>query len=315
MPKSSHAPQPNLPRHPVRVVAQRTGLSSHVLRAWERRYAVVAPTRTEGGQRLYSDADIERLSLLHTLTAAGGAISQLARLPSDELSRMAREEPPVRAPETGPDGSAERWRASALQAIEMLDSGALRHELGRAALALGVPQFLDQVVSPVMREVGTRWHDGQLGIAHEHLATAVVREVLGWVREAAETAGAAPALVVATPSNQWHEGGALLVAATAAAEGWRVTYLGANLPGLEIAGAAMRTGARAVALSLIHPDDDPAVGSHLQALRQSLPAGVTLLVGGSAAPAYRIEAAAAQGQVVTDLAELRRVLHRLASRP
>jgi len=311
---SASAPQPNLPRHPVRVVAQRTGLSSHVLRAWERRYGVVAPTRTDGGQRLYSDADIERLSLLRTLTAAGGAISQLAQLPSDELSRMVREEP-IRAPEAGPDGSAERWRASALQAIEALDAGALRHELGRGALALGVPHFLDQVVSPLLREVGTRWHDGRLGIAHEHLATAVVREVLGWVREAAETAATAPVLVVATPSNQWHEGGALLVAATAAAEGWRVAYLGANLPGLEIAGAALRTGARAVALSLIHPEDDPAVGDHLEALRRSLPAGVTLLVGGSAAPAYRSEVDAAQGQVVTDLAELRAVLQRLASRP
>ena len=63
------------------MVAQRTGLSTHVLRAWERRYGVVTPTRTEGGQRLYSDADIERLILLQTLTAGGGAISQLAQLP------------------------------------------------------------------------------------------------------------------------------------------------------------------------------------------------------------------------------------------
>ena len=304
--------QPDLPRHPVRVVAQRTGLSSHVLRAWERRYGVVTPTRTEGGQRLYSDSDIARLLLLRTLTAAGGAISQLAQLPSGELSRMVREEP-LPAAEATPDGSAEPWRAGALAAIAALDSSALRRELGRGALALGVPQFLDQVVSPVLREVGVRWHDGRLGIAHEHLATAAVREVLGWIRESSETAGAAPTLVVATPTNQMHEGGALLVAATAAAEGWRVTYLGVNLPGLEIAAAAVRTGARAVALSLIHPDNDPTLGSHLEALRRSLPAGVTLLVGGSAAAAYRVEVEAAQGQVATDLTELRGALRRLAS--
>jgi methylmalonyl-CoA mutase cobalamin-binding subunit len=152
-----------------------------------------------------------------------------------------------------------------------------------------------------------------MGIAQEHLATAVVREVLGWIRESAETGGGAPNLVVATLPNQMHEGGALLVAASAAAAGWRVTYLGANLPGLEIAAAAVRTGARAVALSLIHPDDDPGVGSHLEALRRSLPAGVTLLVGGSAAAAYRAEVESAQGQVVTELTELRGALRRLAS--
>jgi methanogenic corrinoid protein MtbC1 len=271
----------------------------------------VTPTRTEGGQRLYSDADIARLSLLRTLTAAGGAISQLAQLPSAELSRMVQEEP-LSIAEATPDGSAEQWRAGALAAIAALDSSALRHELGRGALALGVPQFLDLVVSPVLREVGTRWHEGRLGIAHEHLATAAVREVLGWIRESSETSGAAPTLLVATPTNQIHEGGALLVAATAAAEGWRVTYLGVNLPGLEIAAAAVRTGARAVALSLIHPDNDPILGSDLEALRRSLPAGVTLLVGGSAAPAYRVEVETAQGQVVADLAELRGALRRLA---
>jgi methylmalonyl-CoA mutase cobalamin-binding subunit len=92
-----------------------------------------------------------------------------------------------------------------------------------------------------------------------------------------------------------------------------VTYLGANLPGLEIAAAAVRTGARAVALSVIHPDDDPALGSQMEALRRSLPAGVTLLVGGAAAAAYRVEVEAAQGQVVTELAELRSALRGLAS--
>ena len=274
---------------------------------------MVAPTRTEGGQRLYSDADIERLSLLRTLTAAGAAISRLAQLPSGELSRLAEAEP-LPAPEAAPGESTERWRTSALQAIEALDGATLHRELERGALALGVPQFLDQVVGPVLREVGVRWHDGRLGIAQEHLATAVVREVLGWVRESAETAGAAPTLVVATPANQLHEGGALLVAATAAAEGWRVTYLGANLPGLEIAAAAVRTGARAVALSLIHPDNDPDLSGQLLALRRSLPAGVTLLVGGGAATAYRAEVEAAQGVVVMELTEFRSALVGLASR-
>jgi len=303
----------NLPRHPVRVVAQRTGLSSHVLRAWERRYGVVAPHRTEGGQRLYSEADIERLSLLRTLTAAGGAISQLAQLPHDELIRLVPVEPlHERDPASG--NTAERWRASALEAIEALDNGELRRELGRAALALGVPLFLEEVVGPVLQEVGVRWREGRLGMAHEHLATVVVREVLGWVREAAGTGGAAPALVVATPANQMHEGGALMVAAAAAAEGWRVTYLGANLPGSEIADAVVRTGARAVALSVIHPDNDPAMGKQLEALRRALPAGIPLLVGGAAAAAYRAEVAAAQGQVVIQLAELRGALRMLASR-
>lgn len=310
MEKSPEQP-PDLPRHPVRVVAQRTGLSSHVLRAWERRYSVVSPTRTEGGQRLYSDADIDRLSLLRTLTAAGGSISQLARLPLVQLSRMTAAEPHPSL-EGATDADPSRWRATALQAIEGLDGGVLRRELSRAVMALGVPRFLDQVMGPVLQDVGVRWHEGRMGIAQEHLATAVVREVLGWIRESAETQGSAPTLVVATPANQLHEGGALLVAAAAAAEGWRVSYLGANLPALEIATATVRTGARVVALSVIHPADDPALGRHLETLGRALPAGVRLLVGGAAAAAYAENVAAARGQLIADLPELRDALRRPA---
>lgn len=307
---SPSLPEADHPRHPVRVVAQRTTLSSHVLRAWERRYGVVAPVRTEGGQRLYSDNDIERLSLLQALTSAGGAISQLARLPIDELRRLAHAQP-VTAPPVAPADPAARWRTSAMDAVQSLDAGALRSELGRAALALGLPTFLDQLVAPLLREVGARWREGRLGIAHEHLATVVVREVLGWVRDSADTLTAAPQLVVATPANQMHEGGALLVAAAAAAEGWRVTCLGANLPGEDIAAAAVRTGARAVALSVIHPDDDPALGAQLASIRRALP-GTTLLIGGAAAPAYQAEVDAVGGQVMTELADLRAALGRLA---
>ena len=64
--------------HPIGVVAERTGLSLDVLRVWERRYGVVQPTRDEGGRRLYSDADIERLRLLAEATSGGRAIRQVA---------------------------------------------------------------------------------------------------------------------------------------------------------------------------------------------------------------------------------------------
>lgn len=307
---SPSQPEADHHRHPVRVVVQRTNLSSHVLRAWERRYGVIAPSRTEGGQRLYSDNDIERLSLLQALTAAGGAISQLARLPIDELRRLAHAQP-LAAPPGMPADPAARWRGSAMVAIQALDAGALRSELGRAALALGLPTFLDELVAPLLREVGVRWREGRLGIAHEHLVTVVVREVLGWVRDSADTLAAAPQLVVATPANQMHEGGALLVAATAAAEGWKVTCLGANLPGEDIAAAAVRTGARAVALSIIHPDNDAELGAQLASIRRALP-GTTLLIGGAAAPAYRAAVDAVGGQVMTELADLRAALGRLA---
>ncbi|MEO8140969.1 MAG: MerR family transcriptional regulator [Gemmatimonadota bacterium] len=298
-------------------MAQRTGLSSHVLRAWERRHSIVTPVRTEGGQRLYTDGDIERLTLLRLLTERGYGIGRLALLPSEELNRLVEEEAPAPVSEeaaglVAESAGPEAARAGAIRAIEALDAQVLKQVLERGVVALGVPPFLDEVLVPVLTEIGSRWRAGRMSIAGEHLATAVVRQVLSWVRETAESRGAGPLLVVATPSRQVHEGGALLVAATAAAEGWRVTYLGADLPIAEIADTARRTGARAVALSVLHPDDDPQLAGELLALHAALPAGVSLLVGGSSATAYAGAIETAEGAIVADLPSLRQVLRSLA---
>jgi DNA-binding transcriptional MerR regulator/methylmalonyl-CoA mutase cobalamin-binding subunit len=277
---------------------------------------VVAPVRSEGGQRLYSDSDVERLALLRTLTDGGYAIGQLARLSGEELNRLVQQEPrpepiPGALEPIGPETAA--LRAALLGAIDRFDAAGLRQGLESAAVGLGIPRFLNEVLAPLLTEIGLRWRDGRMSIAHEHLATAVVRQVLGWVRETVETPGPGPMLVVATPALQLHEGGALLAAATAAAEGWRVTYLGADLPAGEIADAARRASALAVALSLLHPSDDPGVGADLQTLRQALPAALPILVGGSAAGAYAAAIQAVNGRVVSDLPTLRQTLRALAA--
>jgi hypothetical protein len=95
--------------------------------------------------------------------------------------------------------------------------------------------------------------------AHEHLATVVVRRTLTWMMENGTPPPMAPAIVVATLAGQTHELGAMLAAAAASTHGWRVVYLGANLPASEIAVAANHTRATAVALSLLHPTEDPTI--------------------------------------------------------
>ena len=94
------------PRYPVRLVAVRTGLTPHVLRAWERRYGVVSPARTDGGQRLYSDLDIERLRLLRRLTDRGHAIRRIALLPIAELARLDEETGVIEKGAASADGAS-----------------------------------------------------------------------------------------------------------------------------------------------------------------------------------------------------------------
>ncbi|MEO7137256.1 MAG: MerR family transcriptional regulator [Gemmatimonadales bacterium] len=300
------------PRHPVRVTALRTGLTPHILRAWERRYQVVAPSRSEGGQRLYSDQDVQRLRLLRRLTDQGHSIARLAGASLEDLERSAREEggPKPVEPEA-PDSGAEEFRSAALGAAHRLDAAELHAVLERAAVTLGVPGFLDQVVAPSLQEIGQRWREGTVSIAQEHLATGVFRRVLGWLLRVYEVNHSAPRLVVATPPRQQHELGAMLAGAAAAAQGWHVTYVGADLPVADILSAARQVAASGVALSVVYPAVDPLLVSDLQQLRTGLDPRAGILVGGSAAVQDRDRLTSTGAQVVSSLIEFRTSLRRL----
>jgi methylmalonyl-CoA mutase cobalamin-binding subunit len=145
------------------------------------------------------------------------------------------------------------------------------------------------------------------------MASSVVRSFIGGMHGAYHPEVSAPHVVVTTPARQRHELGALLAAATAAGEGWQVTYLGPDLPPEEIAAAALQKGARAVALSITYPPDDPMLIDDLRRLRRLLGPRTALLVGGRACPAYSPILQEIGGVVVEDLAGLREALHSLRS--
>ena len=273
---------------------RRTGLSADVIRAWERRYAVITPARSDTGRRLYSDADVERLQLLAQATRAGRAIGQIAALPSSKLATLlqadsaaagvGRKEPAAAA---GPPPPAVDYLRACLDAVKRFDGVALDAVLRRAAIALSAEAFLDALVAPLWERVAQRVREGALRAPHRHLTLAVLRRALDRLTEAATTPLAAPALVVTTPCGQAQELGALLAAAAAAAEGWRVTYLGPGLPAEDIAETAVRAGARAVTVSLGAAAGDRAVTRELRRLRVLLPGDVAILAEGPAVDAYR----------------------------
>jgi methanogenic corrinoid protein MtbC1 len=171
----------------------------------------------------------------------------------------------------------------ALQSIRQLDAIGLEGELTRADSDFGHTQLIEQVIEPLMRRVGELWHEGSLRITDEHLASAVVRRFIDGIRQGLQTASDAPHLIVTTPTGQVHEMGALLVSVSAAAAHWRVTYMGPNLPADQIALVARHNGASAVALSLVYPLHDPALGHELIKIRQALGDELPLIVGGPAA--------------------------------
>jgi len=130
------------------------------------------------------------------------------------------------------------------------------------------------------------WHSGELRVANEHLASSVIRSFLFNVLESSSFNNSAPVLVSATPYGQEHELGALIAAVVAASSGWKVIYLGTNLPAEEIGAVVSYLNAKVVALSLVYPSDDPALPKELKKLKQILSSNVSIIAGGRAADGY-----------------------------
>jgi DNA-binding transcriptional MerR regulator len=300
-------------RHPIGVVADRTGLSPDLLRIWERRYRAVSPPRTDGGQRLYSDADIERLRLLRLATLPGRGIGQMARLSSEDLAALVREDeaarrdgvmPVARDPSTDAVGDVEH----AVQLAQALDGWGLEGLLRRSAAVAGMAAFLDGLAEPLLQRLEEERDAGRLAVVQQRLATLALRRVLDGALLSLSSPPDAPHLLVATPAGEREELEALLVATAAAVEHWRVTYLGADLAASDIAVAAGHTDARAVGLSVTRCNDREPLLAELRRVRASLPRRVPLLVGGIGARLLGPALADAGILVMGNLAALRAAL-------
>ena len=325
-PAPDPSPPTDRPRHPIAVVAERTGLSMDVLRVWERRHAAVAPGRGPGGQRLYADADVERLRLLGAAVQGGRRIGAVASLATPELAALVHDDraAALRRPAASPgddpsaDGAAAAERAhaatvrAALAHARALDARGLDALLRRSLAIGGAVALTDGVIAPLLRQIGDEWHAGRLGIAEEHAASAVIE---GLVVELLRTIAAppgAPAVVVATLAGGRHAIAAAMAGVAAAAEGWGVLYLGTELPAADIALAAAAGDARAVAVSVVYVEERARLVRELAALRERLPAHVLLVAGGRAALAAAGELGR-RGVVVGDSLEaLRLALRRTA---
>ena len=276
----------------IRYVSQRTGLTSHVIRAWEKRYEAVVPKRSPKNRRLYCEDDVQRLQLLKKMTAAGHNISQVAHLDSKELMDLAQRSGAVisrtRANNAIPSQTlaASEHRKACLSAVLNLDPNALERSYDQAAVELTRPTLLKEVVVPLFEEIGILWRKGSLKIVNEHMATSVTRAFLLNLLRATEIADSAPKIVIATTVGQWHDVGALTVALTVAEDGWQPIYYGPNLPAEEIALGVKLSCARAVAISITHLLDQHPLIEELRKLRRYIGRDLALFIGGRAIADY-----------------------------
>ena len=296
---------------PLRTVAARTGLTPDVIRAWEKRYGVVAPIRGARGARLYSSADIAHLRLLAHAVGAGRAIGDVATLNRQALEQMtAGRALDGRAPE-GSETAAPREEliTRVMGQLASFDEASVMRLLGDAVVALGIPAFAHDVVVPLVHRIGARWADGERSIGEEHLLTGSLRNLLGGLMHNRTSTGRP--IVLATPAGERHEIGLLLVALLARDAGLRVVNLGVDLPAREIVSAAERAHAVVVGLSIVSAENRARATRETEALHTALPRECELWLGGADAGAVASAIGAFRGLALDTLSATETELARL----
>jgi DNA-binding transcriptional MerR regulator len=262
--------------YPLRAAVRLTGLSPDLLRAWENRYGVVKPLRTAGGTRRYRAADLERLRLVKAAVDAGDRISVVARLDPVELSRRV----------AATDNPSQAGLQPILSALERLDAQEAQRLLALQLSAMGPVSFTREFALPLAREIGDRWAINRMGIASEHLATGLLRSMLGSALTPTAASRLGPTIVFATPTGERHELGLQSAALTALGAGANPIYLGAELPVEDLLGAVANTGAAVLAMSLVSVPSGQAA-QMIAAIRNDLPDEIRLWIGGPGATAIK----------------------------
>lgn len=205
-------------------VSRRTGVTVPTLRAWERRYSLLDPARTDGGHRLYSDDDVDHVRAMQRLLdegwSAAAAAREVLRVPAP-VTRLR----PVPASGNAATDLIDRLEAS-IDAFDARETDAVIDDI---FARLDVPRALDEVVLPLLRRVGEGWQSDPRVIAREHFATNTIRPRLQrLLRNPSRTAGRA--CLAAAPEGEDHDLGLLASSAVGADAGWRIHYLGARMP-------------------------------------------------------------------------------------
>ena len=269
-------------RYPIRAVSKLTGIGIDTLRAWERRYGAVAPTRDDRG-RMYTEADVARLRLLNGAVEKGHSIGRVAGFSDDELRDLCGGAGAVVPRAALPTHRAPLDTTALVTALRDYDAVGIDQELSRLAAVLRPLDLLQDVLMPVLTRVGDDWHSRRTRIAHEHLMSSTMRNLLGAFLRVYARRESSVRLLLATPAGERHEIATLGAAMLAASAGLGVSYLGADLPAREIVDSVEPAGAQVLVLGLTTAAADKARERELKKIVSELPAGVELWAGGRGA--------------------------------
>jgi MerR family transcriptional regulator, light-induced transcriptional regulator len=260
-------------------LSRRSGVSPELLRAWENRYGLLRPMRSDGGFRLYSPHDERRVAVMRSHLERGMSAAEAARLTlSEESVAVPRADTPV----------LKRGAGELRVALDAFDESAAQSALDRLLSGLSVEIVLREVVLPYLRELGDRWERGEASVAHEHFASQVLRgRLLGLARDWDRGSGRR-AMLACMPGEQ-HDLGLIAFGLGMRDRGWRITFLGPDTPLDTLAKAVTTLQPEALVLAATTPDRFESGREPLRRLARAMPVWVA---GAGATPAFATDTGA-----------------------
>lgn len=227
--------------YPIRAISELTGVPSTTLRAWERRYGLLKPGRTAKGHRLYSGDDIDLIKEIVKFLRSGHTISEAIRLVNNpELNLSAR---------AGIDDHWAFYHQRMLKSIESFSEQSLGEIYNELLSIYPIDMVTEQVIIPVLKELGERWQSRETGIAEEHFFSAFLRNKLGARLHHDSQRSRGNKILVSCLPGEYHELGILLFCIAVISHGYQVLYLGTDMPPSQLPRVVERTHVSAVLLS------------------------------------------------------------------
>jgi DNA-binding transcriptional MerR regulator len=216
-------------------LSRRVGVPVESLRAWERRYGLLSPSRTQGGFRLYGEDDVARVLAMRASLERGLSAAEAARLALAEEETAAM---PIPA----------RDASELADALDRFDGAAAQAALDRLLATLTLDVVLGDVLLPYLHRLGERWARGDASVAQEHFASNLLRGRLLALARSWDL-GTGPRAVLACVEGELHDLPLLCFGLALRSRGWRVSYLGADTPVASVVEAAVGLAPAAVVVA------------------------------------------------------------------
>jgi len=255
---------------PIRTVADLTGVNPITLRAWERRYGLIEPERTDSGHRLYSDEQIDLITRVVGLLERGMRIGQVkAHLEAQQANEH---------PDNQEHDTWLRYRNQMVAAVIQFDESRLEESYGEALASYPVNVVSEELLVPLLAELGDRWARGDGSVAEEHFFSCYLRSKLGARFHHRVRSHQGPKLLLACMPGDRHETGLLMFGLAANDAGFRIIMLGADMPLEELPAAVQKTGCDAIVLAGVQRASEATLKTDLPALVSKV--SVPVMVGG-----------------------------------